>query len=83
MSNLGSKSLRIISWPILAILAWFLGYKYNLNDDLELSWVNSIYSQKLNLSQQEDRANRILLFGGSGTHMGLDGAHCMVGGEIC
>lgn len=67
-----SKYLRIVSWPIIALLSWFFGVEYNLNHDLELSWVNAIYTQKNDSLEQEQRFNRVLLFGGSGTHMGFD-----------
>ncbi len=60
------------SWAGVIAIAWLLGVGYRLAVSPELRWIRSIEQQKTQLAAAKTASPRILVAGGSGTHLGLD-----------
>lgn len=67
-----NKTLGLSTWIAVLGLAWIGGCFYNVRLSRELSWVHSIYQQKMAVAAQSEGQGRLLILGGSGTHMGID-----------
>lgn len=59
-------------WVIVTTLVWLCGYHYNRALDPEVQWIEAIYQEKQALVTQQQVPRRILIFGGSGIHFGVD-----------
>ncbi|WP_199320496.1 hypothetical protein [Leptolyngbya sp. FACHB-261] len=72
MSSLISGPIKLASWFAVAGIAWSAGYIYNVYYGGELSWVRSMYQQKVELVRQIQAPRRLLILGGSGAHFTVD-----------
>lgn len=58
----------ILSWFVVAGLAWTLGYIYNARHGGEISWLRQMYEEKSAIASQTEAPRRLLIAGGSGAH---------------
>ncbi len=63
---------KIAPWFIAAGTAWGLGFIYNVYAGGELSWLRSMYEQKMAIASQNRTAKRLIVIGGSGAHYTID-----------
>jgi hypothetical protein len=64
-------SLRVLSWLLVAGLAWSAGWLFNIKFSDEYKWVTAIYNKKIAIAAKVTAPTRVLLVGGSGTHFGI------------
>lgn len=62
------KSFKFTPWLLTAGIAWSLGFVYNVFYGGELSWLRSMYLEKLEIAQNTSGNHRLLITGGSGAH---------------
>lgn len=62
------KPLKLAPWFVAAGAAWSVGFVYNVYYGGELSWLRSMYFQKVALAEEVKGSRRLLVAGGSGAH---------------
>lgn len=66
------KPLKLAPWFMAAGVAWSLGFIYNVYSGGELSWLKSMYQQKMTLAAEIEAPQRLLITGGSGAHHSIN-----------
>lgn len=66
------KPLKLTPWIAAAGIAWSIGFVYNVIYGGELSWLRSMYWQKIAIARSIQDSPRLLITGGSGAHYTID-----------
>jgi hypothetical protein len=66
------KLLKLVPWLIAISVAWSIGFVYNVYYGGELSWLRSMYFQKMALAAQIQAPRRLIVLGGSGAHHSIN-----------
>lgn len=66
------KPLKLAPWAIAIVLAWSLGFIYNVYYGGGLSWLRAMYFNKLALAAEKTQSPRLIIVGGSGAHYSIN-----------
>jgi hypothetical protein len=62
------KPFKLAPWLMAVSVAWSLGFIYNVFYGGELSWLRTMYFQKIAIAQEVQGNRRLIITGGSGAH---------------